>query len=304
MLCMTALYKVNMKYCLTIAEITILADIPYPLHPSKSTVSFISPFMGSMIYDLKLDLVPVEELTVRTDICYKEARRVYVGSGRDAGTYFSCYPDAPPYAFVLREKTDSSVLRCEYLPGNEKYMDYARNLITLMDIEATLLDFGSLIFHSSLVRWNNKGILFVASSGTGKSTQASLWEKYAGAEVLNGDRAAIRKIDGIWKAYGLPYAGTSGIYRNESAPVAAIVALRQSENNHIRRINGAEAFRSLYPETMIHRWDPTFENKASDLLLTAINEIPVFLLECRPDCEAVKILKTEVCSLMEESVIS
>ena len=67
-------------------------------------------FMGSMIYDLKLDLVPVEELTVRTDICYKEARRVYVGSGRDAGTYFSCYPDAPPYAFVLREKTDTGTL--------------------------------------------------------------------------------------------------------------------------------------------------------------------------------------------------
>ena len=232
---------------------------------------------------------------------FTEPRRTYVGEGNDAGTYFSCHPDALPYAFVSRKMVPNGVLRCEYLPGNEKYMDYARNLITLMDIEATLLDFDAIILHASLIRFADNGIIFSAPSGTGKSTQAELWKHYESAEILNGDRAALRQINDVWTAFGLPYAGTSGIYRNESAPLKAIVALRQAkEENRIRRIEGAEAFRYLYPETMIHRWDMVFEQRATKLLLKLITDVPVFLLECCPDREAVDILKTEIQSLICE----
>ena len=289
-----------MQYLLSIAEFSFLVDVPYRMHPSESMTHFIHLLETPAPFDLKLELVPAEMLPDRSDVRYKEARRVYVGTGNDTGIYFSSYPDAPPYAFLSRKAIPSGVLRCEYLPGNEKYMDYARNLITLMDIEATLLDLGALILHASLVRWDGRGIIFSAPSGTGKSTQAELWEKYLGAEVLNGDRAAVREKDGIWQAYGLPYAGTSGIYRNESAPLTAIVVLRQAKENRIRRSSGAKAFRCLYPETMIHRWDPDFESRAADLLLKMIHDIPVFLLECRPDREAVGILKTEIQSLMNE----
>ena len=289
-----------MKHILTIAGLNVLIEVPYTLHPSYSTSCFISSFQEAASYDLRMEIHPVEKLPDRTDVSYKEARRVYVGEGDSAGTYFSSYPDIPPYAFVSRGAVREGIIRCEYLPGNEKHMDYSRNLITLMDIEATLLDFYALIMHSSFVCWNGCGIVFSAPSGTGKSTQASLWEQFAGAEVVNGDRTALRKTDGIWKAFGLPYAGTSGIYRNESAPLRAVVALRQAKKNSIRRIDGAEAFGYLYPETMIHRWDPQFESRAADILLTVLNDIPIFLLECRPDRGAVGILKAEIQSLMRE----
>ncbi len=289
-----------MKYTLTIAGLTVLADVPYHLNPSESTDSFIRPLEKSGPFDLTLEFLPVEKLPERKDVRYEEPRRVYVGEGGDAGTYFSCHPDALPYAFVSRKAVQSGILRCEYLPGNEKYMDYARNLITLMDIEATLLDFGALILHASLIRYEESGIIFTAPSGMGKSTQAELWEHYESAEILNGDRAALRQIDGIWTAFGLPYAGTSGIYRNESAPLKAVVALRQAKENSIRRVTGAEAFRYLYPETMIHRWDPQFESRATDLLLSLLGDIPVYLLECRPDREAVDMLKKEIRSIICE----
>lgn len=286
-----------MQYLFTIAGLSILIDVPYRLHSTESTIHFIQHLETQTPLDLKMELVPVEKLPERSDVYYEEPRRVYVGAYDHAGIYYSSYPDAPPYAYVSREMVPSGILRCEYLPGNEKYMDYARNLVTLMDIEATLLDFGALILHASFIRWEGRGIIFSAPSGTGKSTQAELWEQFAGADVLNGDRAAIRRKDDIWSAYGLPYAGTSGIYRNESAPLTAIVVLRQEKENRIRRIHGAEAFRYLYPETMIHRWDPAFEKRATDLLLQVIGDIPVFLLECRPDQEAVEILKAQVQSL-------
>ena len=56
--------------------------------------------------------------------------------------------------------------------------------------------------HASVINWKDKGILFSAPSGTGKSTQADLWKKYEGAKVINGDRALIRKrkrrVYGLW----------------------------------------------------------------------------------------------------------
>ena len=59
------------------------------------------------------------------------------------------------------------------------------------------------------------GILFSGPSGIGKSTQAALWQRYAGAEIVNGDRALVRPDTGT--VSGVFYAGTSGISRNVTA---------------------------------------------------------------------------------------
>ena len=274
-----------------LAGVSVLADVLFPMHPNESTAGFFRHAAEDDRAELRLDFIPVDCLPDISDERFTEDRRTYVGSGTEAGTYFRAHPDLPPYAFVSRRTAKDGYLRCEYLPGNEKHMNYSRNLLTLMDLEATLLDFGALILHASLIRWNGMGVIFSASSGTGKSTQAELWERFEGADILNGDRAALRQIGGVWTAFGLPYAGTSGIYRNESAPLKAVVALRQAEENRLRRIAGAEAFRYLYPETMIHRWDADYERRATDLLLQIMGDVPVFLLECRPDREAVSLLR-------------
>ena len=279
-----------MQYFIHIADISILADVPYYLNSSDSTHDFIFPVSGTIKEDLRFKIIPVEKLPDRMDVRFKENRRVYVGSGADAGTFFSSYPGSKPYAFVSRHSVHEGNLFCEYIPGNEKYIDYARNLFNLMDIEATLLDFDAVILHASFIRYSGYGIVFTAPSGTGKSTQAELWQRYEGAEVLNGDRAALRQIGSQWRAYGLPYAGTSGIYRNESAPLRAIVVLKQAKENKIRLLRGSEAFRYLYPETLIHRWDEEFEHHATDLLLSILKDVPVFLLECMPNKEAVSLL--------------
>ena len=76
----------------------------------------------------------------------------------------------------------------------------------LFDIFA---DAGMLVLHSSyIVTRTGEGILFSGPSGIGKSTQAALWERFAGARTINGDRGlvcpAARTVSGIF------YAGTSG----------------------------------------------------------------------------------------------
>ena len=200
----------------------------------------------------------------------------------------------PPYACAIWEKDPEGrpALTCSYLPGNEFRFGYSRMISDHIGMETLFLRRSCLMLHAAFIRWQGKGILFTAPSGTGKSTQAELWKKYEGADILNGDRAAVRRDEsGCWQAYGLPYAGSSGIYRNEKAPVSAVVVLRQAEENRIRQLGMLEIIQKLYPETTVHQWEPDFIEKALTLLTELAGEVPIYLLECRPDRGAVEAVK-------------
>ena len=79
---------------------------------------------------------------------------------------------------------------------------YQESLSTQTVLEAAslfdiLADAGMLVLHSSyIVTRQEQGILFSGPSGIGKSTQAALWQRYAGAEIVNGDRAWCGPIRG------------------------------------------------------------------------------------------------------------
>lgn len=201
--------------------------------------------------------------------------------------YVRNYPGLPPYAVF---QYSSREIRCAYLPDSEIRLNETSSILNLIGLEKILLDNQAFLLHSSFIRYRCRGILFSAPCGTGKSTQADLWEKFRGSDTLNGDRAGVRCIDGAWTAFGMPFAGTSGIYRNESAPLTAIVTLAQGPENVIRRLRPMEAVRKLLPECSCRRWDPAFMNGMLDLLLQLVSQVPVYHLECRPDEGAVNLL--------------
>ena len=189
------------------------------------------------------------------------------------------------------------------LSDNNTYYEYHyytnpyETLKTTFDIfdkiafEYILYKENTFILHSSYIKYKNKAILFSAPSGTGKSTQAELWEKYARAEIINGDRVAINKNNGKWCAYGLPFAGSSRIYKNVTTPIGTIVILRQSKENSIKKLNKLEAFRYIYSETTINSWHKGYINTIINLIEEFVKEIPIFMLECKPDNTAVQLLK-------------
>ncbi len=168
------------------------------------------------------------------------------------------------------------------------------NIWNYMAFENPLLYYQAFLLHSSFISWQNNGILFTAPSGTGKSTQADLWKKYEDADIYNGDRTIIRKIEGKYYGFGSPYAGSSGIYRNESAPIKAIVVIEQGPDNVIRRLHGREAFLPLFRETLMNTWNKEYMEKMTDLLMDAACQIPVYHLSCRPDQDAVNTVKNEI----------
>lgn len=189
-----------------------------------------------------------------------------------------------------------------YVPGGmlkDGQLFHGLQIWNFLAPEEGLLANQAFILHSSFVVWHGQGILFTAPSGTGKSTQADLWAQYEDADIYNGDRTIIRKINGSYYGFGSPYAGSSGIYRNESAPICAIVVLTQAPENQIQRLSGKQAFLPLFRETLANTWNPAYMESMTDLLLGAAVTIPVFWLACRPDRDAVNLVKKTLLSCVK-----
>ena len=148
-----------------------------------------------------------------------------------------------------------------------------------------------VVFHCSYIDVGDKAILFTAPSETGKSTQADLWNKYRDAEIINGDRAAIRLIDGKLHTAGIPFAGSSIHCKNRTLPLAAIVYLAQAPVTTIRRMKGYEAFARVWEGISINTWDKSDMEKASALVKKLVENVPVFYMPCTPDESAIIALE-------------
>lgn len=165
---------------------------------------------------------------------------------------------------------------------------------SMFALERHMIKRDSLILHCAYTVYKGKAILFSAPSGTGKSTQAELWKQYRGSRIVNGDRALLRKIDGVWSACGWPVCGSSDICESEDTPLYTIVMLRQGETNYIERLSPIQAFTQLYAQTTINQWNPAFVQRAMELIEDLIGQVPVYQLTCNMTEDAVKCLEQAI----------
>lgn len=154
--------------------------------------------------------------------------------------------------------------------------------------------FETLLLHGSLVDWCGNGIIFTGFSGVGKTTQAELWKQHQNGEIINGDKVFIRKNGNDVFAYGLPWHGSSEYCLDKKVPLKAIIALRQSCENKITRLNEIQCMEYFMPHIFLPNWDKNSLSFALKTLNDIIEKIPVWLLECRPDEDAVTLTKNTV----------
>ncbi len=146
----------------------------------------------------------------------------------------------------------------------------------------------TLFIHSSSIVYNNKGLLFSAKSGTGKSTHASLWRKYTDAVSLNDDKNIIVLEDNKLMLYSNPWGGKHQISNNIIAELASIIFLYQSKDNIIRRLKPIEAIKLLLGQIEAPKKDNLESwNKIVDRIL----ELPIYYYGCNMEEEAVKVVK-------------
>ena len=175
--------------------------------------------------------------------------------------------------------------------GISKDPEYA---LALAAICTRLSAFQTLLLHGSFVDFEGNGLVFVGPSGIGKTTQAKLWNQFLGANIVNGDKLLLRCFEEVISAYGLPWRGSSPYCLNQKAPLKGIIALRQAPQNRIRKLTHFECMEYFMPHVFLPHWDETCLCFALDTLNQLISRVPIWLLECRPDEEAVLLVKNTV----------
>ena len=192
------------------------------------------------------------------------------------------------YLRTVRHGTDGVM---EFHRGKLTQGITGKQLLNAMDLPHLLTIHDGFLLHASYIEWQGRAILFTAPSETGKSTQARLWCDHAGAELVNGDRAAVRIMDGAVYACGTPFSGSSPVRRNVTLPLAAIVYLSQSPENSITRLRGVRAFRRVWEGCTVNTWEREDVEKATKTVSEVVSRVPVYHLACTPDERAVELLK-------------
>lgn len=166
-----------------------------------------------------------------------------------------------------------------------------KTVLECMAVEHLIAQNHGFVFHCSYIDHNGKAILFTAPSETGKSTQAELWQEYRGAEIINGDRAAVRLVDGTLFAEGIPFAGSSKYCKNRSLPIEAVVYLGQASETSIRKMRGYEAFAKIWEGVSVNTWDKEDMELVSQVVQKTAELAPIFHMPCTPDESAVIALE-------------
>lgn len=145
----------------------------------------------------------------------------------------------------------------------------------------------TLLVHASLVRQHGYGYAFTAKSGTGKSTQVSMWLRYLpDCDLMNDDNPIIRIINGQPIVFGGPWSGKTPCYRNVSAPLAALTRIDRAQANSIDRLNPIEAFASILPSMSSMKWDKETYDCVCDTVAKLVETVGCFTLHCLPDRES------------------
>ena len=274
-------------YYLTIAGLRIALHTPYEITISDNLRPFLCRSHDET--DCRITLRSCPQLPGFSENGIWRGPEYY-DYHRENRRVFHC--NAPQTAaFAMTQLLKNGDVELCILPDYLSYFTGTTGIFNRIGMETLLLQHQSLLLHASLIKYKGKTLAFAGPSGVGKSTQANIWHKFLGADVINGDRAALRKEQDSWYAYGSPYAGTSGIYKNDYGPLAGIILLQQAGENCLRQLSDGEAFRCFYPELSVHHWDEGFVTKATDLCLQLLAETPVYLLECRPEESAALLVK-------------
>lgn len=192
---------------------------------------------------------------------------------------------------------------CRIFDGENSYVQvleeyrgklWSGSIFNLLGFEEIIAKHNSVVLHASAILKNEKMILFTAPCGTGKSTQADLWEKHLGAEIVNGDKALVSLKNGTIFAGGLPFSGSSNICKNVSAPLAAVVCLGQANENVIKKIGVRDAMVALLQGNYRSGITKVSSQKTIDVLEKICSTVPVYRLDCLPDKTAVECLEKEL----------
>lgn len=153
----------------------------------------------------------------------------------------------------------------------------------------------TLEIHASVTVLDGKAHVFLGRSGTGKSTHSKQWLGcFEGSWLLNDDNPIVRIEDDQVTMYGSPWSGKTPCYKNECAPLAGVVLLKQAPENKVRRLTLPEAYAAMYSSCSGLR---ILRDQADGLhasVAELVQKVPSFLLENLPNHDAARLCREAI----------
>lgn len=115
-----------------------------------------------------------------------------------------------------------------------------------------LVKCGKMILHGCSFLWKGKAYVFTGPSGVGKTTQFMLWRKLFGGEVniLNGDKTVLDFTENGVFVRPSPWRGKERMSEMHSAPLEAIICLRQASENRIERLEPSRVAQNVFEQVI------------------------------------------------------
>lgn len=173
------------------------------------------------------------------------------------------------------------------------------------DFYVQLLKYNGILLHSSCVVVDGVAYAFSADSGVGKSTHTGLWLKHFGdrAYILNDDKPAIRKIDGVLYACGTPWSGKYDISVPKTVPLGAICFIERGDENKIEKASVKDAAFSILSQTLRILGEQNM-NRLLDVVEDIFGSVGLYRLTCNISDEAVEVaygaMKRELSEIINE----
>lgn len=259
---------------------------------------FLTENVPDPVFSLSLtESLPEGERTLVLDPPVEDGETVVRLFRQGDGWYVEMSPHKRiPTVAGLWISSDFSKADLMMMPACGRHTLFAINNSMMLVFAFRTACMGTLEMHASVIKCDGRAFLFLAKSGTGKSTHSSLWLKYVpGSELLNDDNPVVRVWpDGRVICYGSPWSGKTPCYKNDEAPVGAFVRIRRCPENKIERLDIFNSYASLYSSSSGFKADRTMAEGLHSTFEAVATTVPCYVLDCRPDEEAAKVCSEAV----------
>ena len=161
--------------------------------------------------------------------------------------------------------------------------------------------FQTFLIHGVAIALDNSAYMFIAPSGTGKSTRAKIWlNEFPESFIINGDKPLIKVTDSEVLACGTPWCGKEGWNTNTMIPLRACFLLERAEENQetiVKEMNYKDIFPKILEQTYLSS-NPNTTRKILRLLSSLENTVKFYYYKGAPTAESISLVyETAVPSL-------
>ena len=194
--------------------------------------------------------------------------------------------DNDNYNFAVSVDEEDIAYEKDSLKDSSFSIGYIESLAIHRKIAERVIDYNRCLIHGASVGIDNKGFLFLADSGTGKSTHIKLWlDNISSAYVINGDKPLLIFNDDDIYVCGTPWCGKEGLSNKLNVPLRGIVLLNRGLDNSIDVIDPSLCFESILRQIYIPK-DRDKLNRTIEFIKDLSYRVPLYNMFCNMDKSA------------------